>query len=133
MAEFLGDERTELDLSGTQMGEPGWNGILQKVAALSALVTLDLRDCGIPWACYSQLQAVFQACSCLKEVFTDRAGDDGEAEGWPFACWRLHKEGLDGDSKLAHKQVEIFLLNVRLPATGMLAELSCLLRSEAVP
>ena len=66
--------------------------------------------------CYDLVARFFEQSSALQHVETDRAGDDGDAEGWVFALWRLHTNQLDRPVETVHARSEIFLLNVHLDA-----------------
>jgi len=105
-----------IDLSGLQLGAAGWGGIIAAIRGSAELAELNLAGCAIPKACYALFAEFFDSCPALRHVDTTKAADDGEAEGWVFALWRLHLQQLDQPQAVVHTRDEIFLLNVHLDA-----------------
>ena len=110
--------RPAVDLSGVTLGAAGWVGILGKLTGAPELTELSLAGCLIPKAtCYTLVATLFEQCPALTTVATEKAGDDGDAEGWVFSLWRMHTNELDKPVEKVHARVEIFLLNVHVDAS----------------
>ena len=106
-----------VDLSDVKLGGAGWAGIFGAITGAPELCEINLSGCLIPKAtCYDLVARFFEQSPALQHVETDRAGDDGDAEGWVFALWRLHTNQLDRSVETVHARSEIFLLNVHLDA-----------------
>ena len=104
-----------VDLSGVKLGGAGWAGIIGAITGAPELCEVNLSGCLIPKAtCYDLMARFFEQCPALQHVETERAGDDGDAEGWVFSVWRLHVNELDRSVEVVHARSELFLLNVHL-------------------
>lgn len=116
--ERAGADAHMVDLSGVQLSGAGWAGIIGAITGAPELCEVNLQNCLIPKAtCYDLIARFFEQCPVLQHVETDRAGDDGDSEGWVFSLWRLHTNQLDRPVEVVHARSEIFLLNVHLDAS----------------